>query len=73
MVEATPELLSRLMPESYRARPEQIVLFEVEAWDINCPQHIPQRFEADDVARLLAQRDARIAELEALLATSDKT
>jgi predicted pyridoxine 5'-phosphate oxidase superfamily flavin-nucleotide-binding protein len=61
------------MPEGYRARPEQIVLFEVEAWDINCPQHIPQRFEADDVARLLAQRDARIAELEALLATSDKT
>jgi hypothetical protein len=73
MVEATPALLSRLMPESYRARPEQIVLFELEAWDINCPQHIPQRFEADDVARLLAQRDARIAELEALLATSDKT
>jgi predicted pyridoxine 5'-phosphate oxidase superfamily flavin-nucleotide-binding protein len=73
MVEATPELLSRLMPEDYRARPEQIVLFKLEAWDVNCPQHIPQRFEADDVARLLAQRDARIAELEALLATSDKT
>jgi hypothetical protein len=49
------------------------VLFKLEAWDVNCPQHIPQRFEADDVARLLAQRDARIAELEALLATSDKT
>lgn len=71
MVEATPELLSRLMPEGYRARPEQIALFKVEAWDINCPQHIPQRFEADDVARALAQRDARIAELEALLAARD--
>ena len=73
MVEATSELLSRLMPEGYRARPEQIVLFEVEAWDINCPQHIPQRFEADDVARVLAKRDARIAELEALLAARDET
>ena len=73
MVEATPELLSRLMPEGYRARPEQILLFEVEAWDINCPQHIPQRFEADDVARVLAKRDARIAELEALLAARDET
>lgn len=72
MVEATPELLSRLMPEDYRARPEQILLFEVEVWDVNCPQHIPQRFEADDVARVLAQRDARIAELEALLAARDK-
>ena len=73
MVEATSELLSRLMPEGYRARPEQVVLFEVEAWDVNCPQHIPQRFEADDVARLLAKRDARIAELEALLAARDET
>lgn len=71
MVEATPTLLSRLMPEGYRARPEQILLFEVEAWDANCPQHIPQRFEADDVARVLAMRDARIAELEALLAARD--
>ncbi|WP_417412392.1 pyridoxamine 5'-phosphate oxidase family protein [Hoeflea sp.] len=73
MVEATPTLLSRLMPEGYRARPEQILLFEVEAWDVNCPQHIPQRFEADDVARVLAKRDARIAELEALLAAKGET
>lgn len=73
MVEATPTLLSRLMPEGYRARPEQILLFEVEAWDANCPQHIPQRFEADDVARVLAKRDARIAELEALLAERRET
>ena len=73
MVETTSELLSRLMPEGYRARPEQVVLFEVDAWDVNCPQHIPQRFEADDVARVLAKRDARIAELEALLAARDET
>ena len=68
MVEATPELLARLMPEGYPARPEQVLLFTVHAWDANCPQHIPQRFEAADVAAALAKRDARIAELEAELA-----
>jgi len=45
-----------------------VVLFTVSAWDANCPQHIPQRFEADDVAAALAERDARIAALEAELA-----
>jgi uncharacterized protein len=32
-------------------------------WDSNCPQHIPQRFEAADVAAALAERDRRIEEL----------
>ena len=52
------------MPQRYAARPEQAILFTVEAWDSNCPQHIPQRFEAADVAAALDQRDRRIAELE---------
>lgn len=63
-----PELVQRLMPEGYRARAEQALLFEVTAWDANCRQHIPQRFEAADVARALASRDERIAELEAEVA-----
>ncbi len=67
MVEANPDLMSRLMPEDYAAKAEQVLLFDVEAWDANCPQHIPQRFEAEDVSRALAERDARINELEALL------
>lgn len=67
MVGTDADLLARLMPEGYPARPEQVLLFTVEAWDANCPQHIPQRFEAEDVARVLAERDARIAELEARL------
>ncbi len=41
-----------------------MVLFTVTAWDANCPQHIPQRFEAADVAAALGQRDQRIASLE---------
>jgi predicted pyridoxine 5'-phosphate oxidase superfamily flavin-nucleotide-binding protein len=65
VVEGDRDLTARLMPEGYRARPEQVILFTVSAWDSNCPQHIPQRFEAADVAAALAERDQRIAELEA--------
>lgn len=65
VVEDDAELIAKLMPEDYRARPEQAILFTVAAWDVNCQQHIPQRFDADDVAAALANREQRIAALEA--------
>jgi predicted pyridoxine 5'-phosphate oxidase superfamily flavin-nucleotide-binding protein len=65
VLESDETLLRRLMPEDYRARPEQVVLFTVTAWDVNCPQHIPQRFEAADVEAAIQSRDERIAALEA--------
>jgi uncharacterized protein len=68
VVDDDPALAKSLMPQGYRARPEQVILFRIEAWDTNCPQHIPQKFDAADVAAALASRDARIAELEAELA-----
>src|SRR6516164_206707 len=68
VVDDDPALLDSLMPKGYRARPEQAVIFKIAAWDTNCPQHIPQKFDAADVAAALAQRDARISELEAELA-----
>ena len=64
VVEGDAELVTKLMPDGYKARPEQAILFTVAAWDSNCAQHIPQRFEAADVAAALMQRDARIAALE---------
>lgn len=64
-IEGDGDLVAKLMPQKYKARPEQVILFAVNAWDANCPQHIPQRFEAEDVAVSLAQRDTRIRELEA--------
>ena len=63
-----PVLTTELMPKGYKARPSQVILFKVVAWDANCPQHIPQRLEAADVATALAERDRRIAELEAQVA-----
>ena len=68
IVDDDPALLQSLMPQGYKARPEQVILFRISAWDTNCPQHIPQKFDAADVAAALATRDARIAELEAELA-----
>ncbi len=68
VVDDDPALLQSLMPQGYKARPEQVILFRIAAWDTNCPQHIPQKFDAADVAAALAARDARIAELEAELA-----
>jgi predicted pyridoxine 5'-phosphate oxidase superfamily flavin-nucleotide-binding protein len=65
VVEGDGAALRRLMPAGYRARPEQVMLFTVTAWDVNCPQHIPQRFEAADVAAAIESRDQRIAALEA--------
>ena len=68
VVDDDPALMKSLMPQGYKARPEQVILFKVSAWDTNCPQHIPQKFDAADVAAALASRDACIAELEAELA-----
>jgi len=65
VVEGDGALIAKLMPEGYRARPEQVLVMTVTAWDANCPQHIPQRIEAADVAAALAERDRRIEALEA--------
>jgi uncharacterized protein len=70
VVDDDPALLKSLMPQGYKARPEQVILFRISAWDTNCPQHIPQKFDAADVAAALAARDTRIAELEAELAAA---
>jgi predicted pyridoxine 5'-phosphate oxidase superfamily flavin-nucleotide-binding protein len=67
VVEADPDLTAKLMPDGYRARAEQVILFTVSAWNANCAQHIPHRFEAADVAAALAERDRRIEALEAEL------
>ncbi|WP_242356240.1 pyridoxamine 5'-phosphate oxidase family protein [Anaeromyxobacter sp. SG64] len=65
VVEDDPALVARLMPEGYRATPEQAVLFTVEAWDVNCPQHIPRKLDAAEVEAALARLQERVAALEA--------
>jgi predicted pyridoxine 5'-phosphate oxidase superfamily flavin-nucleotide-binding protein len=65
IVEGDVALIAKLMPEGYRARPEKVILFTVEAWDVNCPQHIPQKLDAADVAAAIDRLESRIATLEA--------
>ncbi|MCR6733238.1 MAG: pyridoxamine 5'-phosphate oxidase family protein [Afipia sp.] len=68
VVEDDPALTASLMPKNYKAKPEQAIVFKITAWDTNCPQHIPMKFDAADVAEAIAARDTRIAELEAEVA-----
>lgn len=65
VIDDDPALVARLMPEGYRANGEQAIVFEVLAWDVNCPQHIPRKRDAATVAAEHARLAARIAELEA--------
>ena len=65
VIEGDEALNARLAAPGYKARVEQAILIRLQAWNANCPQHIPQRFEADTVMTAIALRDARIAELEA--------
>lgn len=69
VVEDDPALVQSLHVGAGRA--ERAILFDIEAWDSNCPQHIPRRVDIGRVATLLAERDARIAALEAELAARD--
>lgn len=64
------KLLGRLSVEELpgAGRTERTMTIHVEAFDWNCPKYIPVRFEAEDVQHALAERDARIAELEAQVA-----
>lgn len=61
-------LVARLLDPAYRASAERALLFTVHAFDINCPQHIPQKVDARAVMAALQEKDARIAALEAELA-----
>src|SRR5215470_19398033 len=64
VVENDPALLARLADPGYRARPESAILFTVEAWDVNCTQHITARFTEDEVAAATAPLLERVARLE---------
>ena len=68
VVNDDPVLLSRITASDYKGKPEQAVLFTVEAWDANCPQHITPRFSEREVEATVATLTARIATLEAELA-----
>ncbi len=60
-----PALLEALADPAYRAKPEQAIVFTLDAWDVNCPQHIPRLFSEPELREITGGLEARIAELEA--------
>jgi hypothetical protein len=67
VVEDDPELLAQVSATA-AAEPERVIRFEIEAWDRNCPSHIPMLLPADAVEAALGNLQSRIAELEAEVA-----
>lgn len=67
VVEGDAALEENLRDSDYPGRVERVILFEIEAWDINCPQHIHKRFPQTQVAPIIEQLQARVADLEAKL------
>ena len=75
VVEDDAALVEKLFDAGYKAKPERAILFTIEAWDVNCSQHIVTRYtEAQleeafaDVRKTVAALQEENARLRALLA-----
>lgn len=64
VVEGDAALEDRLHDPDYPGKVERVILFTVEAWDVNCQQHIHPRFSQRQIAPAIEQLQTRIAELE---------
>lgn len=64
VVPLSPALLATLADPAHPARPEQVVRITVTAWDLNCPQHIPQKVDLREIAPAIEALQRRIGELE---------
>jgi predicted pyridoxine 5'-phosphate oxidase superfamily flavin-nucleotide-binding protein len=68
VVEGDIELMERLVDPAYAkspgAKPQRAIVFTLEAWDSNCPQHIVPRYTEAEIAPAVDKLIARIKELE---------
>ena len=64
MVENDAALTERLFDDGYKAKPERALLFTIEAWDVNCSQHIVTRFTEAELESAFNTIQAKIAALE---------
>lgn len=64
VVDGDAALEERLRDRSYTGKVERAILFAVEAWDVNCQQHIHQRFSQRQIAPVIERLQARIDTLE---------
>ncbi len=68
VVENDPALIERLHDPNYPGKVERAIVFSLEAWDINCHQHIHKRFSQRQIAPVIEKLQERVKELEAELA-----
>jgi uncharacterized protein len=52
VVEEDSTLKAQVVNPEYSARVERFIIFNVEAWDANCPKHILQRYTKEQVQAL---------------------
>lgn len=62
VIEDNAELVDRLFDHGYKARPERAILFTIEAWDVNCSQHIVTRFTEAEMEEAFSSVQAKFAE-----------
>jgi predicted pyridoxine 5'-phosphate oxidase superfamily flavin-nucleotide-binding protein len=58
------ELFKTLNLDNYKFRPERMMVFHIEAYDWNCPQHIKQRFTLEEIDEITKPLRNKIKELE---------
>jgi predicted pyridoxine 5'-phosphate oxidase superfamily flavin-nucleotide-binding protein len=59
-----PELYDQLDLEDYKFRPERMIVFNIEAYDWNCPQHIIPRYSISEIEKAFLPQQEYIASLE---------
>lgn len=64
VIEDDFDLLERLQDDTYNGKVERAILFHIEAWDVNCQQHIHRRFPAVAVEQVVASLQEQITELQ---------
>ena len=60
-------LFNKLNLSEYKFKPERMMLFTIEAYDWNCPQHITPRYTLQDIEEAFAGQREHIVKLEAEL------
>lgn len=63
-VEDDGVLIARLRTPGYPGKVERAIVFEIDAWDSNCPSHIVPRYSEAEIAAAIDKLVARIKELE---------
>ncbi|HEY1200917.1 MAG TPA: pyridoxamine 5'-phosphate oxidase family protein, partial [Niastella sp.] len=63
-LEDDPVLYGQLDLKGYQFRPERMMVFDVDAYDWNCQQHITRRYSIEEINKAFASQSEYISQLE---------